>query len=212
MAYGAGKGRAEERRRARSRCCRAPRTCTPDTSSAADSTASRMGSGDPVAGPRDSTWGSQDEVAFNTISAASPTTRIELDTTSSASTRCCFGNTFARCRPRPVVGADLYRADVRVLQHHRELAAGGIKLGSGTNAASPGSCSNTITASNPGSCSHRRLAGRHGGSICTFATTSSSRARTAWGTRSRDRRASPAGLRTTSTTTCIDSPRHSRIS
>lgn len=145
MAYGAGKGRPEER---------AGQLVL--LASASNVLANRfhdmfnaisLGPGDPVRGPRDSTWGSHCELAYNTFQTITDD-GIELDTSHAINTL-IYGNTLFDCG-HGISQVPTYTGPLFVFYNTiANTRDGGIKVGSGTTALT-WYVHNTLTASNVG--------------------------------------------------------------
>lgn len=145
MRYGAGKGRAEERAGQvllLSRASNVFANAFHDTFNGLV-----IGPGDPVSGPRDSTWGSQVEIAYNTFDTITDD-GIELDTSHAINTL-LFGNTLRACG-HGISQVPTYTGPVFAFYNTiANTRDGGIKVGSGTTAVT-WYVHNTLTASNVG--------------------------------------------------------------
>ena len=127
MAYGAGKARAEENVGQITLLSRAGNVF--DNFITGGFNGLELGPGDPVAGPRDSTWGSQNEVAYNTISGVADDA-IELDTSHCINTL-LFGNTL-RDDGHGISQVPTYTGPTWVFYNTiANSHAGGIKVGGG---------------------------------------------------------------------------------
>ena len=147
MAYGAGKGRAEENVGQITVLSRAANII--DNFISGGFNGIELGPGDTIAGPRDSTWGSQTEIAYNTITGVADD-GIELDTSHCINTL-LFGNTI-RDAGHGISFVPTYSGPTWVfyntIANSRE---GGLKVGDGTRGIA-WFAHNTITASNVGGC------------------------------------------------------------
>lgn len=145
MAYGAGKGRAEERAGQVTLLSRASNVLANTFHDTFNGLV--LGPGDPVRGPRDSTWGSQCEIAYNQFHTIADDA-IELDTSHAINTL-LFGNTLRACG-HGLSQVPTYTGPVFVFYNTiANTRDGGIKVGSGTTAVT-WFVHNTLTASNVG--------------------------------------------------------------
>ncbi len=145
MGYGAGKARAEESAGEVTLLSRASNVYANTFRGTFNGL--EAGPGDPVAGPRDSTWGSQMEVAYNTFETIADD-GIELDTSHCINTL-LFGNTLRECG-HGISQVPIYTGPVFVFYNTiANTRDGGIKVGSGTTAVM-WYVHNTLTASNIG--------------------------------------------------------------
>ena len=132
MSYGAAKARAEERVGQIMLLSRASNVY--DNVISGGFNGLQLGSGDPVAGPRDSTVGSQNEIAYNTITHVS-NAGIKLDTSHSINTL-LFGNTI-RDAGHGVSQVPTYTGPTWVFYNTVvNTQDGGVKVGSGTTGIS----------------------------------------------------------------------------
>lgn len=145
MAYGAGKGRPEERAAQVTLLSRASNVLANafhDTFNGLS-----LGPGDLIRGPRDSTWGSQCEVAYNTFHTIADD-GIELDTSHAINTL-LFGNVLQSCG-HGISQVPTYTGPLFVFYNTiANTRDGGIKVGTGTTAVT-WYVHNTLTASNIG--------------------------------------------------------------
>jgi hypothetical protein len=145
MAYGAGKGRAEERAGQLTLLSRASNVLANSFRDLFNGIA--IGPGDPLGGPRDSTWGSQCEIAYNRFQTITDD-GIELDTSHAINTL-LLGNTLIECG-HGISQVPTYTGPVFVFYNTiANTRDGGIKVGSGTTAVT-WYVHNTLTASNVG--------------------------------------------------------------
>lgn len=145
MAYGAGKARAEERAGQVTLLSRASNVF--DNSFEGSFNGLAVGPGSLVEGPRDSTWGSQLELAYNRFRGIADDA-IELDTSHAINTL-LFGNTIRDCghgiSQTPVYTGPVFAFYNTIADTHD----GGLKVGAGTTAVS-WYAQNTFTAASPG--------------------------------------------------------------
>jgi hypothetical protein len=146
MAYGAGKARAEERVGEIQLLSRAANVF--DNVITGGFNGLELGPGDPVAGPRDSTWGSQNEIANNTFTNLVDDA-IEMDTSHDINTL-LFGNTI-RGAGHGISQVPTYTGPTWVFYNTiANCRSGGIKVGEGTRGIT-WYIHNTITSSNANS-------------------------------------------------------------
>ncbi len=145
MTYGAGKGRAEEHVGEITVLSRAANVF--DNVITGGFNGIELGPGDLVAGPRDSTWGSQNEIAYNTLTNITDDA-IELDTSHCINTL-LFGNTI-RDAGHGISQVPTYTGPTWVFYNTVvNTRGGGVKVGSGTRAIT-WYVHNTFACSNAG--------------------------------------------------------------
>jgi len=145
MAYGAGKSRAEERVGEITVLSRAASIFANTITGGFNGI--ELGPGDLITGPRDSTWGSQTEIAYNRITNVVDDA-IELDTSHCINT-VLFGNTIVNAG-HGISQVPVYTGPVWVLYNTiANSKAGGIKVGTGSSAIF-WYVHNTITSSSAG--------------------------------------------------------------